>query len=103
MTVLMSPKTIKSQINKVSDYLQSNNAETVLSHECLNLLRTFESNTFNKEETFSAIFNLTITHPDPKLQHDLLSIFYDIIQFQNEYSLRSDSVDWEEFIKINCH
>ena len=25
------------------------------------------------------------------------------IELQNEYFLRSDSVDWEEFIKINCH
>lgn len=99
----MDRKAIQSQIENVAKYLQSKNAESVLSHDCLNLLRAFESNTFNKEETFSAIFNLTTSHPDPKLQHDLLSIFYDIIQFQNESSLRSDSVDWEEFIKINCH
>lgn len=100
---MINKKTIERQIKNIFEYLQSKNAETVLSHECLNLLRTFESNAFNKEEAFSAIFNLTTNNPDPKLQHDLLSIFYDIIQFQNEYSLRSDSVDWEEFIKINCH
>ena len=99
----MDRKVIQSQIENVAKYLQSKNAETVLSHKCLNLLRAFESNAFNKEETFSSIFNLTISNPDPKLQHDLLSILYDILQFQNEDSFKSDSVHWAEFIKINCH
>ena len=103
MTVLMNPKIIESQIKKVSEYLQSKNAETVLSHECLNSLRTFESNDFKREEAFLTIFNLITSNHDPKLQYDLLSILYDIIQFQNEKFLRSDSVDWANFIKVNNH
>ena len=98
----MDRKAIQSQIENVAKYLQSKNAESVLSHDCLNLLRAFESTNFKKEETFSAIFNLTVSNPDPKLQHDLLSILYDILQFKNEDAFKSDSVDWAEFIKINC-
>ena len=89
----MDRKAIQSQIENVAKYLQSKNAESVLSHDCLNLLRAFESTNFKKEETFSAIFNLTDSNPDPKLQHDLLSILYDILQFKNADAFKSDSVD----------